>query len=119
MLGFLAAMSRLMVNGWYMTGYFIFALLTGMVVSALIGNVVEWRTGQVAKLSAPHVIPERIVKSLLLVASAGPYLLVNEALQLARPVHRGLIVFAILAALTWALASGILWLEILIRLSHN
>ena len=95
----------------------ILAFITGTIVSALFGNLLELQKQEVARLGEPFVTPTNILRSLLFIVLAGPYFLVSEgihigttdaALKLATVVFAGL----------WALASGILWLEFFVRLAQ-
>jgi hypothetical protein len=94
---------------------FAYAYLVGSAFSALIGSAMEQRMGAEAGLRPPFVAPDRIVRSLGLTLSAGPYLLTAE-LRMAFAKGRISVPAAIaglLFASFWALATGILLVELM------
>ena len=99
----------------------VFAFLAGLAQSALVGNMMELRSGLQARLGEPFVSHHNIGRSLLLVVLAGPYMLVTEAFALMHNSRRDYVLCtaAIVFAALWALACGILWLEFFFRLFQN
>ena len=94
---------------------FAYAYLVGSAFSALIGAAAELRAGSKAGMRRPFLSPDHIFRSLGLTLAAGSYLLVSE-IKAAR--DRGLVsaplaVAGIGAASVWALATGILLVELM------
>jgi hypothetical protein len=115
-------MSRLMVNGWFILLPVLItaALITGTCLSALIGNLFEWRWQTVARLGAPIIDPQKPIASIASVLGAGPYLLVNEAIMAhrERTTRWPFTICALIFASLWCLAIGILSLEFLWQITH-
>lgn len=95
----------------------ILAFITGTIVSALFGNLLEMQKHEVARLGEPFVSPTNIPRSLMFIMLAGPYFLVSESIQLGA-VDKGLKFVTITFAGFWALASGILWLEFFVQVAQ-
>ncbi len=115
-------MSRLMVNGWFILSaeLFVAALIAGICLSAFVGNMMEWRWRSVARLGSPFLDPQKPLKSIGCVTTAGPYLLVSEAILAQKESDTGwpFTVMAVMFAMCWCLANGILFLEFLWQLTH-
>jgi hypothetical protein len=94
---------------------FVYAYLVGSAFSALIGSAVELHTGARAGMGPPFLTPDRIAQSLVLTLGAGSYMLLSE-LRMARAKRR-ISAFAALAGILfasiWALAMGILLVELM------
>jgi hypothetical protein len=94
---------------------FAYAYLVGSAFSALTGSAMEHRMGAAAGLRPPFVSPDRIARSLGLTLAAGSYLLVAE---LRTAFAKGRIsapaaIAGLLFASIWALATGILLVELM------
>jgi hypothetical protein len=94
---------------------FVYAYLVGSAFSALTGVAIEQRLGAEAGLRPPFVTPDRIARSLGLTLVAGSYLLVAE---LRMAFAKGRIsapaaIAGVLFASIWALATGILLVELM------
>lgn len=92
-----------------------YAYLIGAAFAACVGYFTAWRSGQAPSLRPPFVSPDHVFRSLLLVSAAGPFLLISE-LKAARADSAISIPFAVTGvsiATGWALASGILLVELM------
>ena len=97
---------------------FAYAYLVGSAFSALIDAAVELRAGAEAGMRPPFLSQSHIIRSLGLTLAAGSYLLVSE-LRTAR--GRGeasvpLVLAGIAFASIWALATGILLVELMAQI---
>lgn len=94
---------------------FVYAYLVGSAFSALVGSAVELRTGAPAGLRPPFLTPDRMAQSLVLTLAAGSYALLCE-LRTARAKGRisaPAALAGVLFASIWALATGILLVELM------
>jgi hypothetical protein len=92
-----------------------YAYLVGSAFSALIGAAAELRTDSEAGMRPPFLSQDHIFRSLVLTLAAGSYLLVLE-LRTARSKGQVSAPFAfagIAFASIWALATGILLVELM------
>ncbi|MGB3501158.1 MAG: hypothetical protein WBA44_06010 [Mesorhizobium sp.] len=91
-----------------------FALGVGLACGGLIGSVMEQATGMRLVFAEPFVTRRRISRSLIASAVAGPFMLTNEALRARRneAIGSGPMMGAIAVALVWALALGVLVLNV-------
>lgn len=103
-----------------MTGL-VLAFMTGTALSAMFGNVIEGHTGKPARFTAPSGSHHNIVKSLLMIAVAGPYMLVEEAIAVgaSRGAKSVLVYIAMSFAALWSLAAGIVWLEFFFHVAQG
>jgi hypothetical protein len=98
---------------------FAYAYLVGTAFSALIGSAVELRAGESAGMRPPFRAHDHIFRSLGLTLCAGSYLLVCE-LRRARSwgaVSMSVVIAGLLAASVWALATGIILVELMAHVS--
>jgi hypothetical protein len=94
---------------------FAYAYLVGSAFAALAGSAFERHMGAEAGLRPPFVTPDRIARSLCLTLAAGSYLLVAE-LRIAFAKGRisaPAAIAGLLCASIWALATGILLVELM------
>jgi hypothetical protein len=94
---------------------FAYAYLVGSAFSGLIGAAAELRAGARAGMRPPFLTHDHIFRSLGLTLAAGSYLLVSE-LRAARGKGRvsvPLVLAGIAVASIWALATGILLVELM------
>lgn len=84
-----------------------FAFLVGLTLCGLAGSVMELVSGRKLAFAAPYVTPAHVVRSLALTAAAGPFMLVNDALD----AYRGQRLPA--AGLATCMATGVVWLTAL------
>lgn len=95
---------------------FAFALAVGLTIAGFAGSIMEIAAGARLRLAPPFVDRRRIVLSLAASAAAGPFMLVNDALD-ARAARRiGTPAFALLIAIAigWTMATGIVATELAI-----
>ena len=94
---------------------FAYAYLVGTAFSALVGMWAELRAGAQAGMRPPFLTHDHIFRSLGLTLTAGSYLLVSE-LRTARGNGQVSVPFALIGfvfASIWALATGILLVELM------
>jgi hypothetical protein len=58
-----------------------FAFLVGLTLCGLAGSVMELVSGRRLAFAAPYVTPAHVVRSLAMTVAAGPFMLVNDALD--------------------------------------
>ncbi|TJX53045.1 MAG: hypothetical protein E5W21_17225 [Mesorhizobium sp.] len=92
----------------------LFAFVVGLTVCGLTGSTMELVSGRKVAFAEPYVSPSHVLRSLAATAGAGPFMLVNEALD-ARRQNR-ISTVALLScgctAIAWSLALGIVVLAI-------
>lgn len=93
-----------------------FALAVGLTVAGFAGSVMEIAAGARLCLAPPFVDRRRIALSLAASFAAGPYMLVNDALdaRAARRIGLPALAACVAIALGWALATGIVATELAI-----
>jgi len=93
---------------------FLFAFLVGLTVCGLTGSMMELVSGRKVAFAEPYVSPAHVLRSLAATAGAGPFMLVNDALDARREKRISMI--ALLScgctAIAWSLALGIVVLAI-------
>ncbi|TJV04321.1 MAG: hypothetical protein E5Y12_13170 [Mesorhizobium sp.] len=93
---------------------FLFAFVVGLTVCGLIGSTMELVSGRKVAFAEPYVSPSHVLRSLAATAGAGPFMLINDALD-ARRQNR-ISTVALLScgctAIAWSLALGIVVLAI-------
>ncbi|AEH89128.1 MULTISPECIES: DUF6949 family protein [Mesorhizobium] len=93
---------------------FLFAFVVGLTVCGLIGSTMELVSGRKVAFAEPYVSASHVLRSLAATAGAGPFMLVNDALD-ARRQNR-ISTVALLScgctAIAWSLALGIVVLAI-------
>lgn len=96
-----------------------FALVTGLTVSGLAASLASILMQAPAGFREPFVSRDRFFPSLLITAIAGPIMLFNEAVASLKHRRVGLVFFVFCAATVagWALALGILAMELVWRAS--
>jgi hypothetical protein len=97
---------------------FAYAYLLGTAFSALVGAAAELRAGAEAGMRPPFLSQSHIFRSLGLTLAAGSYLLVSE-LRTARGKGFVTVPFALAGiafASIWALATGILLVELMAQI---
>ena len=97
----------------------IYALAVGLTLSGLAASLLELAKGAHAGFRPPFVERGRLVASFGATAAAGPYMLGNEALAAWREGiigRRALALWTVVAGL-WALASGVLVVEVALAAS--
>lgn len=97
---------------------FVYAYLVGSAFAALAGAAAELKTGAQAGMRPPFLSADHIFRSLGITLAAGSYLLIAE-LRSAR--ERGaasmpLVLTGIVFASIWALATGILLVELMAQI---
>jgi uncharacterized membrane protein YbjE (DUF340 family) len=96
-----------------LSSLFAYAYLVGIAFSACAAALAELLVKRPAGMREPFVSPDHILRSLILIAIAGPYLLIcelKEAHQNAS-ISAWLALTGILLANSWALALGIVLVE--------
>jgi hypothetical protein len=93
---------------------FLFAFVVGLTVCGVTGSTMELVSGRKVAFAEPYVSASHVLRSLAVTACAGPFMLVNDALD-ARSERR-ISAVALLScgctAMAWALALGIVVLAI-------
>ena len=92
----------------------VFAFVVGLTACGLAGSMMELVSGRKVAFAEPYVSPSHVLRSLLATACAGPFMLVNDALDARR--ERRISTLALMScgctAIAWALALGIVVLAI-------
>jgi uncharacterized protein DUF6949 len=92
----------------------VFAFVVGLTACGLAGSTMELVSGRKVAFSEPYVSPSHLLRSLLATACAGPFMLVNDALDARR--ERRISTLALMScgctAIAWSLALGIVVLAI-------
>lgn len=92
----------------------LFAFLVGLTVCGLAGSMMELVLGRKVAFAEPYVSTSHVLRSLLATACAGPFMLVNDALDARR--ERRISTLALMScgctAVAWALALGVVVLAI-------
>lgn len=93
-----------------------FALAVGLTVAGFAGSIMEIAAGTRLRLAPPFVDRQRIILSLAASFAAGPFMLVNDALdaRAARRIGGPAFALCVVIALGWTLASGIVATELAI-----
>ena len=93
---------------------FLFAFAVGLTVCGLTGSTMELVSGRKVAFTEPYVSPSHVLRSLLATACAGPFMLVNDAIDARR--ERRISMIALMScgctAIAWALALGVVVLAI-------
>jgi hypothetical protein len=58
-----------------------FAFLVGLTLCGLAGSIMELVSGRRLAFAAPYVTPAHVARSLAMTVAAGPFMLVNDALD--------------------------------------
>jgi hypothetical protein len=99
-----------------MTGVWIvsFVFVSGLVAGGTLGVLLEMWSGRRLAFSEPFVTMRRPLRSLLLAAFSGPFMLFNEALEAFRARRVGWTTVGSSAALsmTWAFLAGIVVIDV-------
>lgn len=93
---------------------FLFAFVVGLTVCGLTGSTMELVSGRKVAFAEPYVSSTHVLRSLAATAGAGPFMLVNDALDARR--EKRISTMALLScgctAIAWSLALGIVVLAI-------
>lgn len=91
-----------------------FAFVAGLTLSGLVGSVMQIATGLPLSFAEPYVSSRHLLRSLVSTASAGPFMLGNDALAAWRGGRSSWLVLAscLLTAFIWALSIGILAVDL-------
>lgn len=92
----------------------LFAFVVGLTTCGLVGSAMELVYGRKVAFTEPYVSPSHVLRSLVATACAGPFMLVNDALDARR--ERRISTVALMScgctAVAWALALGVVVLAI-------
>jgi uncharacterized protein DUF6949 len=92
----------------------LFAFAVGLTACGLAGSTMELASGRKVAFAEPYVSPSHVLRSLLATACAGPFMLVNDALDARR--ERRISIMALMSccctAIAWSLALGVVVLAI-------
>jgi hypothetical protein len=92
----------------------LFAFLVGLTACGLAGSAMELVSGRKVAFAEPYVSPSHVLRSLLATACAGPFMLVNDAIDARR--ERRISKIALMScgctAIAWVLALGVVVLAI-------
>ncbi|MBN9221625.1 MAG: hypothetical protein J0I79_27090 [Mesorhizobium sp.] len=93
---------------------FLFAFVVGLTVCGITGSTMELVSGRKIAFAEPYVSASHVLRSLAATACAGPFMLVNDALDARR--ERRISTLALLScgctAMAWSLALGIVVLAV-------
>ncbi len=92
-----------------------YAYLVGTAFAALTGSALEMRAGRAAGMHPPFLTYDHKVRSLITTLAAGSYLLLCELRRAGRerPLSLPLIAAGLLFASAWALATGVVLVELM------
>ncbi|UVK45105.1 hypothetical protein BPNPMPFG_000603 [Mesorhizobium sp. AR07] len=92
----------------------LFAFVVGLTACGLAGSTMELVSGRKVAFAEPYVSPSHVLRSLLATACAGPFMLVNDALDArrARRISTVALMSCGCTAIAWVLALGIVVLAI-------
>lgn len=92
----------------------LFAFVVGLTACGLVGSTMELVSGRKVAFAEPYVSPSHLLRSLLATACAGPFMLVNAALDARREgrISTLALMSCGCTAVAWALAQGIVVLAI-------
>ncbi|MER9605318.1 hypothetical protein [Mesorhizobium sp. M0243] len=92
----------------------LFAFAVGLTACGLAGSAMELASGRKVAFTEPYVSPSNVLRSLLATACAGPFMLVNDAIDARR--QRRISTLALMScgctAIAWTLALGVVVLAI-------
>ncbi|TGQ72858.1 MAG: hypothetical protein E5V49_18260 [Mesorhizobium sp.] len=92
----------------------LFAFVVGLTTCGLVGSMMELLSGRKVAFVEPYVSPSHVLRSLAATAGAGPFMLLNDALDAQR--QRRISMVALLScgctAIAWSLALGVVVLAI-------
>lgn len=92
----------------------LFAFAVGLTACGLAGSAMELVSGRKVAFAEPYVSPSHVLRSLLATACAGPFMLVNDAIDARR--QRRISTLALMScgctAIAWTLALGVVVLAI-------
>ncbi|RWN28056.1 MAG: hypothetical protein EOS03_30495 [Mesorhizobium sp.] len=92
----------------------LFAFVVGLTACGLAGSAMELASGRKVAFTEPYVSPSHVLRSLLATACAGPFMLVNDAIDARR--QRRISTLALMScgctAIAWTLALGVVVLAI-------
>jgi hypothetical protein len=94
-----------------------YAFMAGLTLCGFLGTVMELAAGRRLSFTEPFVSHSHILRSLGSTAAAGPFMLVNDALDAWRCGHVsvGVALSCGLTSAVWALATGVVMLELAAR----
>ncbi|MFD2052977.1 DUF6949 family protein [Mesorhizobium calcicola] len=92
----------------------VFAFVVGLTACGLAGSMMELVSGRKVAFTEPYVSPSHLLRSLLATACAGPFMLVNDALDARRQRRISTLVLMSCGctAIAWVLALGVVVLAI-------
>ncbi|WP_032901397.1 DUF6949 family protein [Mesorhizobium ciceri] len=92
----------------------LFAFVVGLTACGLAGSAMELASGRKVAFTEPYVSPSHVLRSLLATACAGPFMLVNDAIDARRQrrISRLALMSCGCTAIAWTLALGVVVLAI-------
>ena len=92
----------------------LFAFSVGLTVCGLAGSAMELIAGRKVAFAEPYVSPAHVLRSLVATACAGPFMLVNDALDARRNrlISTAMLISCGCTAAIWALALGVVLIAI-------
>lgn len=91
-----------------------FAFLVGLTLCGLVGSIMELVSGRRLAFAAPYVTTAHLFRSLAMTVAAGPFMLVNDALD----AHRGQrlsgagLASCMCTAVIWLMALGVVTISV-------
>lgn len=91
-----------------------FAFMSGLTLSGIAGSVMQIMTGRRLSFAEPYVSSRHLLRSLASTASAGPFMLCNDALAAWRNggVSSLALISCLLTAGAWTMSIGILTVDL-------
>lgn len=91
-----------------------FAFLVGLTLCGLAGSIMEMVSGRRLAFAAPYVTPAHVFRSLAMTVAAGPFMLVNDALDAHREQRLSTagLGSCMCTAVVWLMALGVVTITI-------
>ena len=91
-----------------------FAFLVGLTLCGLAGSIMELVSGRRLAFAAPYVTPAHVVRSLAMTVAAGPFMLVNDALDAHREQRLSTtgLGSCMFTAVIWLMALGVVTITV-------
>jgi len=91
-----------------------FAFLVGLTLCGLAGSIMEMVSGRRLAFAAPYVTPAHVFRSLTMTVAAGPFMLVNDALDAHREQRLSTagLGSCMCTAVVWLMALGVVTITI-------
>lgn len=90
------------------------AFVVGLTACGLVGSMMESISGRKLAFAEPYVSPSHVLRSLVTTACAGPFMLLNDALDARRDgrISMMMLMSCACTAIAWTVALGVVVLAI-------